>query len=124
MISRRVLTRWHALPPALLGVRRLAGALAPPVKRSLVKRRTRRAGATGDGQLLLDSYSISPANEPLGGALGDMGLATFLDLDPAIQYRYLPVFTPEYLEQAGYTPDQSLRILNYLYSRDPNTLSA
>jgi len=84
----------------------------------------RHGGAKGDGQFLLDTYGISPSNTPLGGALGDMFLASFLDLDPAIQYRYLPVFTPDYLEQAGYTPNQTRRIINYLYTRDPNTLGS
>lgn len=87
------------------------------------RRMVRNGGAKGDGQFLLDSYGISPTNAPLGGALGDMGLASFLDLDPSLQHRYLTVFTPEYLEYAGYTPDQARRIINYLYSRNPNALA-
>lgn len=115
----RFVTRVHRGPRVRRGTR-----LTRVPTGFVIMRSKRRGGAKGDGQFLLDTYGISPTNAPLGGALGDMGLASFLDLDAAIQYRYLPVFTSDYLEQAGYSPSQTRRIINYLRTRDPNMLGS
>jgi hypothetical protein len=132
MSCHKTIKRLVTIYPLVLAPRRIAaGTTAGVVRRNRnriwmsrpIWMRRRRAGAKGDGQFLLDSFGISPTNTPLGGALGNMGLASFLDEDPAMQYRYLPVFTLEYLEQAGYTSDQAQRIITYLHTRNPNTLA-
>jgi hypothetical protein len=87
----------------------------------------RRVGGTrGDGELLLalngiPNKTLVPMDSE-GGPLDDMNLASFLDLDPAIQRHYLPIITPEFLASVGYEPKMARRIVNYLETRDANAL--
>lgn len=93
---------------------------ATPLKRVMVKR---CGGASGDGALLL---SLIPDIEnkplvPLGassGPLDDMDLATFLDLDPAIQRHYLSLLNQDFFESVGYEPAVAYRIATYLQTKN------
>lgn len=82
---------------------------------------SRVAGAQGYGALLLALYKIE--SRPLGPPFGSMDLATFLDLDPGIQYRYQTIMTPAFFESIGYEPPVASRLYTYLVYRKPEILS-